>query len=1234
MDQQAFRLRRIIIIDSFWKGKVNEIDFDGHTQLEGTNGAGKTSLMRLLPLFYGMRPGDIVSKVDQSKNFVDYYLPRESSLLVYEYQRADSYSTQQCCMVASCAGGRNMQYKLIDAPYQQQHFISADHRPFKVAEIERNYGRNVFKSNYLNVTQYRQVIQNLREGRTSANIRELQRRFAFSHVPMPHVERVVNGTIEKNLDFDAVKKMLVAITADFLARGQGDDHREPMQLNKDEIGAWLSDIQASREVHAVAGKIERWQGEFTQLEQHLLELRHLTALLADENSQLSEQQQQLDDSIKAVRASLKALESNYDSQRDQLKGELTLVKDQLHAKQTECDRLDEQKANFDDDDAASYQLKADEKGRFSSQLQDVEQIIVSLEGDVAKIADKYRDLLHKLELQLAQEDGDLNRQMAVIRDNASRQLDTIQQGYQTQRRELEQQQDGRSLELKQKLMQLQHQQQVNADSRQRPAVDPTIEQGLQQSQQQLASAQQQRSELLLAQSEINKRLGTAERDRDRALNKLGTEQNRLRDLSAERDAVSQQLNPADGSLHAFLDQQPEADGWKQTIGALLAPQLLARTDLAPNWSGDGLQSLYGVKLDLSALQHTNPLAQNEAQLQARLAELEQQHSSQEQLLSDINALLEKQGKEVAQWQGQFANNQQQERKLAGQIEQLQQQLERQHHLRDESIKQRLLELDADAEQLRKQLQQLKQQQQQHDDLAQDQLHELHNGFLEQRSTIETDRDLQLDTLAQRLSELTASTNERRKDYKRQQKQALDQIDPDGEIDRRHQERRELNAKLQQCAEFENKARIYADFISKQYSQRDALGQALMSLQQQANQGDSALQQLEQDYQGSRRSQRNELDKLKQKAERSAELLAHLERASASVQPLALEPQLDGNMPRYQAQMLPDFVKQNLDQFSLLEKTLTKEISSFASTLRIKHGKSSLYESWVKLVADNDRFEGCETVLKYRAPLTDLLQSAGQLKASTGLLIQTNANMINEFYQHLANFDRRIKLVGRKLSERVTELAKFEAFAEISVGTVTKLDQLEYWRPLKSFSECYELAKDQLNDANSDIPEELITAMRDLARVLPAEGVQLEHNDLFDLEFVITEKGQVKRARNARQLKKVSSTGLSYLAMLSLFAGLLAMLRGDSKIPSSIILPVDELGELAAENIKLLLDMFDGNAIQILSASPATDRQVLALYQNHYKLKDSKIYQAHVPMSKLEQLMAARAAKQSEAPTHV
>jgi len=63
--------------------------------------------------------------------------------------------------------------------------------------------------------------------------------------------------------------------------------------------------------------------------------------------------------------------------------------------------------------------------------------------------------------------------------------------------------------------------------------------------------------------------------------------------------------------------------------------------------------------------------------------------------------------------------------------------------------------------------------------------------------------------------------------------------------------------------------------------------------------------------------------------------------------------------------------------------------------------------------------------------------------------------------------------------------------------------------------------------------------------------------------------------------------------------------------------------LAAENIDLLLKMFNDNNISILSASPSTDRHILSLYQRHYKLKDNKIYHADIPKSRLDELLAQR-----------
>ncbi|MCP5409578.1 MAG: ATP-binding protein [Chromatiaceae bacterium] len=88
-------LLRIILIDSFIAGKRVVVDLDGHAALSGGNGAGKTTFLVLLPIFYGAEPRQVETRAAGKDSFVDHYLPRPTSLIIYEYERGDGL----CCAV-------------------------------------------------------------------------------------------------------------------------------------------------------------------------------------------------------------------------------------------------------------------------------------------------------------------------------------------------------------------------------------------------------------------------------------------------------------------------------------------------------------------------------------------------------------------------------------------------------------------------------------------------------------------------------------------------------------------------------------------------------------------------------------------------------------------------------------------------------------------------------------------------------------------------------------------------------------------------------------------------------------------------------------------------------------------------------------------------------------------------------------------------------------------------------
>ena len=75
------QLLRIVLLHTHLPGMV-ELQLDQHTNICGTNASGKTTLQRLVPMFYGEQPNRVVPKT--RKKFDEFYnVPKNSSKKVY-----------------------------------------------------------------------------------------------------------------------------------------------------------------------------------------------------------------------------------------------------------------------------------------------------------------------------------------------------------------------------------------------------------------------------------------------------------------------------------------------------------------------------------------------------------------------------------------------------------------------------------------------------------------------------------------------------------------------------------------------------------------------------------------------------------------------------------------------------------------------------------------------------------------------------------------------------------------------------------------------------------------------------------------------------------------------------------------------------------------------------------------------------------------------------------------------
>ena len=1217
MAQQAYSLLRIIIIDSFWKGQVNELNLRGHTQLEGTNGAGKTSLMRLLPLFYGMRPSDIVSKVDQAKNFADYYLPRDSSMLVYEYLRPYG----QTCMMIASSDGRGVHFKLIDGAYDSGSFIGENKQPLAVAEVERIYrSAGCACSSYLGVDKYRQVIQNLRSGRKLKDVRDLQNRFAFSALPTPHIDKVINGTIEKNLDFEAVKKMLVAISSDHLARNSLAE-KEQISLNKEDISHWLADIQATRAIQKVADKISVWQSDFNNLESLLIKLQHLHHEIINHQEKLQALQEKRQQEKQETRKQLDTLEAELKTSRESLAKDIANLQALIEADQSRIDLLDQDKLNYEECDAANFQLHADQAPHIEQQLNEVNQVIEAFEGNISKIHNKFEQLLQQLKLQKVTDIAANKEQSSKVKEAANSQLISINESYQQQLNQLNQLLNDSDLKLKMKKQTLENQLAQAKFQQQNPHISNELLTAISANQENLSQSHEQHTLLLQKHNELTNQLSTLEKQREKLLDKHSKESRYSEQLKQQQLVVEQQLLPQVGSLQHFLCNEPLAANWKENIGRLLSTEQLARTDLDPQWDIES-DNFYGLKIDLQQLQDSD-LQLSENELREKAMHLDKKCHQQSEKIAALDVQLSGISKEIDAQKLLITEVKQRLKQNELKLEQLKVQLQNLSDKKHIAIKEANVAVEALIKELNGAINNNNKAIEQFKITSQEEKLTLNNQMLEQRMIVESDRDSQLELLAVQLNAIEESAKERLRDYKKQKNSALSDIDPDGEVDKRTKERKQLEKALAECAIWARKAREYQQFITERYINRDKLVEQNQNREIEKRGFENSLADLLAEKGALIKEKQKLFKKLATQIRDSDELLTQLAKSQRLCEETGVEVLASESEPDNEADLAVSFCFDWIKQFKIVEKRLADQLNKFNESFRTNHASSELFENWQKLVADNDNYQGAKHLFKYRNPITDLLSSAEQKQKNTYQLVTVNANMINEFYQHIENFGRRIKIIGKQLSKNVTALAHFEALADINVYTVMKQEELEYWGPLQQFAKLFESHRDDLREGVGEIPEDLIYAMQKLSTYLPSDGFVLSHNNLFDIEFTITEKGHLKHARNARQLKKISSTGLSYLAMLSLFAGILGMLRGASDTPSVIILPVDELGELAAENIDLLLKMFSDNSIAMLSASPSTDRHILSLYDRHYKLKDNKIYHAEIPVSRLDELLEQR-----------
>ena len=1188
---ERFGLTRLILIDSYKPGTLQEVRLDGHTNLNGVNGAGKTTLLRLIPLFFGERPGRLVPKSRVTDSFAKHYLPNESSYIIFEYRR-----DQQICMVVIYASlnEEGLCYRFIDKGFERDDFLETrldgSCYPISCRDLKRHLDkRQINCSNQLtSCNDYRTVIQNLPHSK-GQELRNLVARYSFCQGSagrrLKDIEKIVSGMLQRSTDFADLREMLVNCI---------DENRDSITLDisMDKLEDWYKEYRAyqnseaerdqAAELSELAAEQEQFKTQFGELYKRLLLLKE----------RYRQQQQGQQEQLSKAEQSLKTLKSVWEAEELEMQSALATLKAELTTQEKQKNQLENEKAEWDSKDIQHSIRLAEQRPIIADNLAREQQHYEQLTSEVQDINAQFAALKAETEKGYAEQRHQYESQIQEVKAQASQEEAKRRLEHNQVREQLRTTNNSKQEILHESIGEVQRDLgALNAKIGQ-IQPDPELIQTREAKLELQQSLQQQLEEAKNEVAGINKR---TKANQDAVESVLDQKRHYQAEKQAIDEAIShlkRQLDTEADTLLRFLrEHQP---GWAQDIAKVVNPELLLRDDLEPVLL-EKPAGFYGVSLNLDVL--SADLAADEQQIRALLADhehrlrelagLDEQADQQLTALKKTDSQLRKQCQQAESERGRMqtglSNIQVELASLKQQIEQSKRQRGQQLQAEKTAVEERLADIKRQLDGLKRQLQDEEKQ------LAV----ELETAI----ARIKQAANQQVEHIRQDITALNSQEQQALQQLEQQRLNSLKsrQIDVDAlqQLEARIKALKKQLDTAKGAGETVNDYRRWEQLHWSGYADMcNAIRERIAQLRQTEAQFDAAKHRYQQ--------QTTEL-----KAEREV-LTAALEKRAQEMK--TLEQLLDDCTPytRYAHNVVSFDESHTLALLQNEYRTLNDAYKSQRRILlaKLRHLKQTLARypgtGPAQYYASQENELGLDSdETAWLSPILNWYDTAHQDLRS---LLVNQANLfgavIRNYQQALEHFDRGIDSLSRRLAKHIDSNIRFDKIESIQGRLTSKVQSLGYWQQIVTFTKQYD---DWNRNGDGRLPGEAFADMvRLVAEQIPGKGrVEMKLVSLLELEIIVTENGRSKRATHAEELQQISSHGLSYLILCVFFIALVNMIRKDQ--PLNIIWPMDELKELHQVNIELLLELLSNNRITLLSAFPDPDPDVLRLFKNRYQV---------------------------------
>ena len=598
-------LNKIIFVNSA-NIPYAEISVDGNVHFTGTQGVGKSTILRALLFFYNADKHRLGIQQAQ-KSFDEFYFRQSNSYILYEVMRDNGAYT----ILVSRFQGR-ASWRFIDAPYQREWLIDEDKQVLSDwVKIRERIDKNMSVSARIDSgVMYKDIIFGNTHDHKYTRYALVQSAH-YQNIP----RSIQNVFLNTKLDADFVKNTIIQSMADEDLPIDLQTYRRlvtDFEREYDEIDCWFRQTRdGNYPVRQQALKIAEQGRRIVALDQQLLDvwrmLNHAVAESEEKIPLLESEATELKTSIDKERTREKELQAEYEKENNSLNQELGEKKGKL--KDIAQARKDFAAMGIEEKLALAVREENIKQEAYAKQM-----LLDDLLKTHASIEEKYNISKGKLEnarhaFENAQKEAYNQKQEALqkerkrLEDERTNNRNMLMDAFNNWRHESDErlellQKEQNRAENAVKELRLWHPKADEMDQIKEQLQKLEVMERENAAQQTTVKSQiaQITSEYEMKEAELKQ---TSKREQER----LETIRTQCREQITK---IEELLSHLDGSLYQWLTEN--AEGWEETIGKVVDEErILYAGGLEPQLDKATSDGLFGVKLNLDnidAVHHT------------------------------------------------------------------------------------------------------------------------------------------------------------------------------------------------------------------------------------------------------------------------------------------------------------------------------------------------------------------------------------------------------------------------------------------------------------------------------------------------------------------------------------------------------------------------------------------------------------------------------------------------------